>query len=211
MSPWIAFPCWILVSALLIDLIWRDRNCSMWKRHIPLSALTLAVTGLLCYRSIVGPLVKLGTVNVAFSESKRIPATSVPFSDGLENGMSILSKSIQAAPVQELRLAPKTGKVVMNVIVQNSSDIPIQNAHIQIMSNVPIRGMTMGVYSFSEVALSYEKRILVPFRKLGQESMFSIEFENEQSIPLAGLTVTIDGDNMKPYVGVGKFKFVREP
>jgi hypothetical protein len=202
--------CLLLHPLLSLEWVGADSGKTRNRRRGGLVFIVLIVV--IAFGAWVWPkAAELGKVEIFFSESRRFPATSVPHVNTLESAIANLSETIRKTPINHLHIAPNTGKIIMNVIVRNTSDIPIHNAQVQIMSTTRIVGKTMGAYAFSNKDVTYEERVMVPFNRLGQEYFISIEFEDEGSIPAVGITVTVDGDNMTPYVGQGNFVLIRQP
>jgi|HubBroStandDraft_5_1064220.scaffolds.fasta_scaffold126804_2 hypothetical protein len=209
-TPWVAIPCWLLVAYCVLDVIWRHLKRGLSVRLI-LTGLLFVGIGSLIYRSIVGPIVELGTVKVFFSESRRFPAVVVPFDGVQRGGLGKLASLVASTPPQIILLRPGSEQLVMSVIVQNASNIPIRNAHISIISTSPIEGKSMSIYTFSPNEISTDIRELPPYDQLTQENDTSVEFEGIRDGLLSNLTVTVEADNMKPFVGIGKFKFIVKP
>ena len=210
------FPIWLRLMFLAVSAIcltiaflghkdwpkkWR------WTTSVGICAL-MAMTGYFTWSAWEDHTAK-GTIAVYFSESRRFPADVIDVTHGLAPVEANMEQAFAKAPVHQLRLRPGAGKIVMSVVIQNTSNVPIRNAHIQILSKTPITGKTLGVFPWSDKAISYDDRVLRPFSRLGEEYFISVEFEDESTIPRAIVGVIVDADNMDPYVGGGVFSLLR--
>jgi len=209
-SPWLAIPCWLGVLYCLVDVIWRYMSRHAVYKCV-FSALAILAIGALVYRSIVGPSLELATVAVTFGDERKIPASIPPIHWNKYGGSEALPNLQWAPDITEWPLpADFRGPLVVNVNIENSSNVPLKDATITVTSNKRISSKTLKVASYDDHSLSVETRTIYPANRVGYVFPISVQFDDDVVGHYAELNVTIEATNMKKtYVGFGGFHFTK--
>jgi hypothetical protein len=146
--------------------------------------------------------VGLGTVSVAFDDNQQMPGFEVPSDD--QNLFKELNRAESLVRPVIYKRSPYTDTSVTNVIVRNTSDVPIKDATVMITCNCAIKGLTEGAYQFSYQQISYDVREMRPYSHIRTIYDFSVQIPNTQS---DRLVVSVEADHMKSYTAVGAVIF----
>jgi hypothetical protein len=114
-------------------------------------------------------------------------------------------------PTRNVTIRDSDRSMIANVVIRNSGEFEIENAHIMISSNVPIKAASPQVVQVAETELRTEVDDLPAFRRTGTDTVIPVEIAVSQSNVRAGLSVTILGDGVNPYAAAVNVVIVKKP
>jgi hypothetical protein len=147
---------------------------------------------------------EFGSVEILFGDVAKMKGIEVPFGT---DGSAVIAK------VKEIRSEIPTINMsrfnsdkqrIVSVIVKNTGRVSIRNAHITVWASRPFTARTQGFLKFSDQEYTYEMKVMRPYSDLTDLSEFSAE------LPIGPVVfvVSVEGDNLTSYTGLGKINFV---
>ena len=209
-NAWIASVLWVGVLFVISLKIWHDAHWRPWVRLVCMF-FALAGCGVLVYRSFAGPIAPMSSAEVEFFDAHRIPARKIKFVD-LAHFPEAFAKELPTIKPIVYPVCLLNGRIYMNVIVRNPSEIDMRNATIYVLSNVPIKGESQGAEKFSDTEVNWDMRTVRKFSAMGTEVLCTISFEPPSSGPIPTyFMVNVESDNSAPSSSIQLFRFITAP
>jgi hypothetical protein len=99
--------------------------------------------------------------------------------------------------------------VKIDVILENLNGIDIPNAHVTVESDVHITPVSEDLVSLTDKQLYGDVAHVTPPDHSSDERIITVEIPIPKNQETAGIYVTVQADNMKPYGAVARIVFVR--
>ncbi len=148
-------------------------------------------------------------LEVFLADSSRTRAMNVSF-QGIPSYAKDMIFSLSGIPIKTVKLLRGENSIKINVIVINTSAINIHHAHIRINSNVPIRPGSSELMVVSDTELGKELDQMPPFSESSQEYVYPLEIPIPAYESRAGLLVTVEGDQVRPFAATGRIMVMKQ-
>jgi len=190
----------------------RNRKLRSSKRNlrwalVGCTTVLFAVADAQFFRTFDDHLARMGQMRVVVfisdNENNRTRALSAPVMEHADSSKDMMF-ALEGIPTRDVTARNSDRSTVVNVVVRNTSDLEIENAHILIESNVPIKGAGAQLTSISETGLTADVDDLPAFRRSGAERVFPVEIPVTGMRVRAGLFVTVMADDLHPYAAAAK-------
>ncbi len=150
-----------------------------------------------------------GSLEVYLADSERMKARTIPFVARPDRSKDMLL-AMSTVPIKTVNIQQGEQYKTIDVVLRNNSPTTVRNAHLRINSNVAIEAGSATLTPLSSTELDAPIINLTPFSQNAEERVFTVKIPIPGFITRAGLIVTVEGENFRPFEAVGRVVFNKD-
>jgi hypothetical protein len=151
----------------------------------------------------------MAVIEVYVGDSQRTKAATVPFRPNPVEQEEMMFALVDV-PYKGVTIHNGDRLIHLNIILRNTSTVPIDDAHVKIDSNAPLQAASDEETVLSSTELGFRLLEVAPMKGSSGEISIPVTIDLPEYQFETGLLISIVGDNLRPYAAAAKLRVIDE-